>query len=373
MLPPEGERPKLATVLDHLTGAVEELLLGGLTTASESTRATIETALHEAARFRLLRLGSSLRSAAEELGRFQRQDAASSRRRLTFFLSRSWLLGRGIGHALKTGDESEFDRLSWTPTTRPVADLAVVCLGVVKKIAAGAFVAFDFRLRVTDDCETLSAGRRLTWSAVFPINSGTEIPAEGFLHLPRKQKFNPSVFLEGKTVVIRGAGIAEDDSGGGRVILNETSSVSAAAPFTDWPRFLDWSPAPALARLDAHRPGPLDLETELQEEIVVHDYEIGPPIDGDEPGQSVYLVSAGYLTLHAGVGSGAEGEALKKGIETLRKLKTNRPPLFGLMHYERCRLAFQPLSAFPPAGPDYLTISKEIVDKAAILRALKFT
>ena len=120
MLPPPADRPKLTTVLELLSGAVEELLLGGLTTASESTRQTLDVAMQEAARFRLLRLGSSLRAAAEELGRFHRQDPAFSRRRLTFFLSRSWLLGRGISHALQTGDEKEYDRLTWSPATRPL-------------------------------------------------------------------------------------------------------------------------------------------------------------------------------------------------------------------------------------------------------------
>jgi hypothetical protein len=40
------------------------------------------------------------------------------------------------------------------------------------------------------------------------------------------------------------------------------------------------------------------------------------------------------------------------------------------MHYERCRLVFQPLSVFNENGPEYLTISQEKVDKAALLREL---
>ena len=77
MLPPAAERPKLRAVLDQLAGAVEELLLSGLTTASEATRQTMNVAMQEAARFRLLRLGSALRVAMEELGRFTRQDPSS--------------------------------------------------------------------------------------------------------------------------------------------------------------------------------------------------------------------------------------------------------------------------------------------------------
>ena len=94
MLPAVKERPKLATVLGQLGGAVEELLLSGLTTASDATRQTLAAVLQEAARHRLLRLGSTLRTATEELGRFTSHDASFSRRRLTFFLGRAWLLSR---------------------------------------------------------------------------------------------------------------------------------------------------------------------------------------------------------------------------------------------------------------------------------------
>jgi hypothetical protein len=373
MLPPAADRPKLATVLDQLAAAVEELLLGGLTTASEATRQTLNVAMQEAARFRLLRLGSSLRATGEELGRFVKQDPAFSRRRLTFFLSRSWLLSRGLAHALHTADEKEYDRLTWSPPTRPLPRTEVVCLGVVKKVAAGAFVAFDFRLRATADAGPVRAGQRLTWSAVFPIKPGQDIPPEGFLHLPQKQKFAPYLFLDRKAVVIENASVSADESGGGRVVLGDASTVTLGAAFTDWGRFLDWSPAPALDRLRKHSPGPLDLDTELQEEVVLRDYEIGPPADGDEPGQTVYPVAAAGLALHAVVGPTAEGKALKKGMDDLRKLKKNRPPLFGLMHYERCRLILQPLATFTADGPDYITISKENVNKAALLKAMSFT
>src|SRR6476469_2620800 len=107
MLPPATDRPKLAAVLAQLTSAVEELTLSGLTTASAATRQTLSAAMQEAARFRLLRLGSTLRIATEELTRFTAQDPSFSRQRLTFFLSRTWLLSRGLSHALQTGDEKE--------------------------------------------------------------------------------------------------------------------------------------------------------------------------------------------------------------------------------------------------------------------------
>ncbi len=373
MLPPAGDRPRLATVLEQLSGAVEELLLGGLTTASDSTRQTIAVAIQEAARFRLLRLGSTLRATSDELGRFIAQDPAFSRRRLTFFLNRAWLLSGGLNRALRSDDEPGYDRLAWSPPTRPLESVEAACLGVVKKVAVGSFVAFEFRLRATVECGPVAAGHPLTWSAVYPIKPGSSIPPEGFLHLAQKQKFVPLVFLDRKVVAIARPTISEDDSGVGRIGLTEASTVRAGGPFSAWERFLDWSPAPALERLAGHQPGPLDLDNELQEEVVLHDYVVGPPAPGDEPGQDVYPVEAGALSFVAPVGPPPEGKALRASLDHLRKLRKNRPPLFGLMHYERCRLVFQPLSTFGPGGPEYLTISQEIVDKAALLKAISFT
>jgi hypothetical protein len=278
-----------------------------------------------------------------------------------------------MAHALATGDEKEYDRLTWSPPVQPLPSVDVVCLGVVKKVAEKAFVMFDFRLRALADSGPVKAGQRLSWSAVFPIKQGIDIPAEGFLHLPQKQKFAPFLLLEKKALRFEKAMVSGDESGVGRLTLTEEGTVTQGKPFAEWDRFLSWSPAPALERLEKHTPGPLDLETELQEEVVLRDYEIGAPADGDDPGQTAYPITAGHLTLHAVVGAGSEGKALKKCIDDLRKLKKNRPPLFGLMHYEKCRLVFQPLATFDDDGPDYITISKENVNKAALLKAMSFT
>jgi hypothetical protein len=371
MLPPADQRPKLAAVLAQLGTAVEELLLSGLTTASDATKQTIRSVMQEAARFRLLRLGSTLRTAVEELGRFTAQDAGFSRKRLTFFLSRAWLLSRGLAHALRTSDEKEYDRLTWSPPSQPVPKVEVVCVGVVKKVAAGAFAAFEFRFRALADAAPVKAGQRLAWSVVFPLKPGVEIPPEGYLHLPQKQKFTPYILLERKSVVIENANLAADEAGGGRLSLTDSSTVVLGAAFKEWDRFLEWSPEAAVDRIRKHVPGPLDLDTELQEEVVLRDYEIGKPEDGESPGQLVYPITAGSLLFSAPAGSEAEGRTLGKCLEELRKLKKNRPPLLGLMHYERCRLVFQPLTAFRPE-PEYLPISKENVNKAALLKAMSF-
>src|SRR5262245_45046490 len=371
MLPPDAERPKLRVTLDQLSAAVEDLLLGGLTTASEATRETLSVAMQEAARMRLLRLGSTLRVATEELGRFTRQEKSFSRRRFTFFLNRTWVLSRGMAHALQTNDEKEYDRLTWSPPVQPLPAIDVVCLGVAKKVAEKTFVAFEFRLRAVADTGPVKAGQRLSWSAVFPIKKGQDIPAEAFLHLPQKQKFAPFILMEEKTLTVTNANVSGDAASGWRLALTDQSTVTLGKPFMDWGRFLSWAPETALERVVNHKPGPLDLETELQEEIVLRDYEIGKPTDGDEPGQTAYPITAGNLAFHAVVGAAAEGKALKQNLDDLRKRK-NLPALFGLLHYERCRLVFQPLTTFT-GTPEYITISKEKVDKASLLKSMTFT
>jgi hypothetical protein len=252
-----------------------------------------------------------------------------------------------------------------------VKQAEVVCVGVAKRVAAAAFVAFEFRFRAIADAAQVKAGQRLVWSAVFPLKPGMDIPPEGFLHLPQKQKFNPFCLLDRKAITIMHANLASDDSGD-RLSLTDQSTVTPGAEFKEWNQFLDWSPEPAVERIRQHRTGPLDLDTELLEEIALDEYAIGEPAPGDSQGQTFYPITAGKLSFTAVVSSAADGKQLRTHLDELKKQTKNRPPLFGLLHYERCRLMFQPLTTFQPE-PEYLTISKENVNKAALLKALNFT
>lgn len=163
MLPPAAERPKLRATLDRLSGAVEDLLWGGLTTASDATRQTLADATQEAARVRLLRLGAILRVLTDDLNRFNQQDALLSRRRLTLFLNRGWLIARGLSHALETGNEKEYDRINLTPNTQPLASADLVCMGVIKKVTA-SLVQFQFRFRAVTASGPVKAGDAVAWS-----------------------------------------------------------------------------------------------------------------------------------------------------------------------------------------------------------------
>jgi hypothetical protein len=365
----QTDRRKLPALLEELAGAVEDLLLSGLTTASESTRQTLHVAFQEASRLRLLRLGSTLRVANEELGRFTRNDADFSPKRLVFFLNRAWLLSQGLARALRDGNEREFERLLWAPASQPVERLEVVTLGVSKK-ATTAFVAFEFRLRTVSAAGNIPSGRRLVWSCIFPLKPGADIPAEGFLHLPQKQQFTANLFLEGNVVVIEKAAVALDEHGGGRISLADQSKVTPGATFKEWDQFQQWDTTAALECIRSHRPAPLDLEVEMQEEVVLKDWEIGTHTEREE-GQVVYPVTCGPTTFDAVASKGAEGKALRQALDSCRKKKA-RKPLFGLLHYEKCRLVLQPLAVFGADGPEQLMLSSEKVDRAALLKALKF-
>jgi hypothetical protein len=365
----KADRGKLESMLGELAGAVEELLLSGLTTASEATRQTLDVAFQEASRLRLLRLSSTLRVANEELGRYTRNEDDFSSRRFNFFLNRAWLLSHGLTQALRNGDEEEFDRLLWTPPSEPVDRLEVVTLGVAKKVTP-SFAAFEFRLRTIEESGPIAEGHRLVWSCVFPMKPGMDLPAEGFLLLPQKQKFNPKLLLEGKSVVLEKAAVALDEFGGGRVSLGDKTTVEAGDSFDDWEQFHTWDAAAALERIEEHTHGPLDLDVEMQEEVVLRDWKMGDKSERDD-GTMVHAITCGSITFDAVVSAGKEGAALSKAMDGMRK-KKNLGPLFGLLHYEKCRLLLQPLALFDDDGPTHLMLSDEKVDRAALLRMMKF-
>jgi hypothetical protein len=206
---------------------------------------------------------------------------------------------------------------------------------------------------------------------VFPVKPGVDIPAEGFLHLPQKQKFKASVFLEGKVVVIEKAAVALDGEASGRISLLDESRVRESEPFGDWDRFTAWDPASAVERLRSYKPSPLDLEVELQEEVVLHDWQVGKGERQEQDHQFVYPIRFGEVELHGVVADGKDAAPVRKYLDRAKKLK-DRPPLFGLMHYDMCRLVFQPLSVLGEKGPEHITISDDKVDRKALLQALKF-
>jgi hypothetical protein len=78
------------------------------------------------------------------------------------------------------------------------------------------------------------------------------------------------------------------------------------------------------------------------------------------------------LPLEARLDRGPSGVPLN-AVMTKLAAKKRRPPLYGVAHYESCRLVFQPLTALGKDGPEYLTVSPDKISQAELVKAMKFT
>jgi len=362
---------QLISLLDELRKAVEELLLAGLTTASKSTVERLDVTFKEASRMKLLRLGSTLRIANEEISRFTTGSPQFSPRRLTFFLNRAWLLATSMRRAMKANDSAALDRLMATTSSQPVAKLKAVTLGVSKRVVPGAFASFDFRLRAIEPAAPIEDGESLIWSCVFPMRKDLDLPTEAFLHLPQKQKFKPSLLLEKKIVEISKCAVNRSAGTATRLMLGDASEMKSTEEFADWNRFCQWNAQDAAARLELHRPTPLDLEIEFQEEVFLTDWQPAE-LKSTEESYDVLPIQSEFLNYSARLDRGPSGIPMRDTVQKMAKEKT-RPPIFGIAHYEACQIIMQPLTAFEKDGPVYLTVSPEKISQAELVKAMKFT
>ncbi len=365
-----AERKQLISLLDELSGAVEELLLAGLTAASKSTVERIDVTFKEASRMRLLRLGSSIRLASEEIQRFIAGSSQFSSRRLAFFLGRAWIMASGMRRAIEANDFAKFDRLMILPPTEPVEKLKVVTLGVAKKVS-GSHVAFDFRLRAVEPIAGGQVGESIVWSYIYGMKQGADLPAEVALVIEQKQKFRPKIFLEKNVIEISKCAICRQSNSATRLTLSDASNVTAGEAFGQWEPFWKWDMKQAFARLEQHKPTPLDLEIELQEEVFLDTWEAGERKSSAE-GFDLLPIVTDHLPFEVRLDRGPSGKPLH-GVMTKLAEKKKRPPIFGVAHYESCRAIFQPLTALNEDGPEYLTISPDKVSQAALVKAMKFT
>lgn len=364
-----AEQKKLLPQIRSTIGALEEVLNSGLTTASSSTSQALGVTFQSAAKLRLLRLASTLRSTNEEINRFVKDDKHFSQSRLMFFLNRSWLLCKGLQHAIETKDKKRLAKLLLSPETKKVKRLKVVCLGVTKKIAANSFCAFEFRLR--------SVGKRepYIWSTVFPMKPGAAIPAEGYLHLPQKQKFTAHVFLEKRVVQISNAMVSVAPNGVKRIQFTDDSKVESLDEFDQWKQFLKWDPKAAMKRIADQQVSPFDVETELQEEVFFSDFELEKPVAQKEKNRRVFYLKQHQTVFDLVVSDGVEGKATLNCLNQLQTKQNFGGTLFGAMHYSNCRFEIQPLTVFDDEKNEleYITISQKTVDKRALLAGIKFT
>ena len=369
MIPDGREKKELITLLRQLTAAVEDLLLTGLGAASDKSRQNLAVSFKAASGMKLLRLGSTIRVAAEELGRYVKNDPLFSRRRYSFFLNRAWMLSQGMLRALEQNDLEHWQQLTTSVGGREFEAVEVVTLGVMKRVVPNSFVAFEFRLRTVSPRPDLAVGTPLVWSNIFPLAGKTNVPPEAYLHLPLPQKFKAADFLKGRVVTLGPVKISDD----GRLSLTAESTLALGSePFDDWQDYLHWDMQAAFTRLQNYRPGPFDLEVDLQEEIVLRDWRIDEPEEVPREAQLRYPFNTPQGTYYCTVASGPENLVL---AETLKKMKSarSRPPVFGTLHYEMCRFVFQPLTLFKETGPEPLMLSKEKFDPRTLVKALNFT
>jgi hypothetical protein len=364
----DGGREAMLPVLDDLASAVEDVVSSGLTSASAATLQRLDVSFREASRLKLGRLAASLRYVNEEIGRHVKHSDDFSAWRLSLFLNRSWVLARGMAHAVRTGDDAAYRRLTWSPTPEPLDPVDVVCIGIRKR-ATAISGSFDFHLR------ELGGARSFVWSLLFSRESAA-IPPETQLHtqpknVPPTARFEPAIFTEPRAVGFAGWSVIPDGRGGGRLWPGPKATVTAGRPLVDWGPILDagWDRAGAAGRARSHDVGPLDLPVELQEEVLFTDWAMGEPVDRGRSGTVAFPIQAGDLLLDAIASTKEDGAALRTALGKLRKAK-KRPPLFGLVHYDLCRMVLEPLSVLTAKGPEHLMLAKELGDKRAMVRDL---
>lgn len=363
-----SDREALLPVLDDLASAVEDLVSSGLTSASRATLQRLDVSFREASRLKLGRLAASLRYVVEEVGRHVAHADEFSAWRLSLFLNRSWILARGLAHAIRTGDEAAFQRLNGAVAPAPLGPVDVVCVGVRKR-ATAVSGSFDFYLR------EVGGARGFVWSLVFARESAA-LPPETQLHtqpktVPPSCRFEPALLTGAGAVRFAGWALLADGKGGGRLVPGPKATVTSVEADVDWKSYGEagWDRPGAAARARAHAASPLDLPVELQEEVVLGDWALGDPVDRGRPGVVVHPVEAGDLQLDAVVSTRDDGAALRTALSKLRKAR-RRSPLFGLVHYDLCRLVLEPLSLLGPDGPEHLMLAKELGDKRAMVKDL---
>lgn len=363
-----ADRTRLIALLDPLSEAVEDLLLSGMTAATQATRDRLGVGFKEAGRARLLRLAGTLRICTEEMRRFEANDDAFSGSRLSFFLGRAWLLSTSMANALRREDDAAFAAMNQTPPTVPLARARFVVIGVFKRHIQGTVCIFEYRVQLLEPAGPLPAGATAVLPFLFPDNKN--LPPEAYLVLEQKQKFRPKDLLEGHEITLENGMLATGEPK--RLVLRPDSRITVGPVFEDFEPLLRWDRVAALERVLATEPDPLTLPIELQEVVVLHDWQLGDFVPSGEGFDQAPLVAEG-LDFACRADTGPVGEVTRAA---LRKAADRAIPtaLVGLLHYEACELVLLPIGLVDPGKPpNYLNLEQKKFDKAALVRALNLT
>lgn len=209
----------------------------------------------------------------------------------------------------------------------------------------------------------------IVWSCVFPLKPDTDIIAEAFLHLEHKQRFKGADFLERKIIRIEHVRLSHEASLS-RLSLTDESRVTLQEPAVDWDRFHTWDTDRVIERVQTHRTTPFDLEIELQEEVVLSTWQVGEEVERPREPVVDVPIETPTATFYVPIGLGAEHQALRDTLAAWRRKPQSPPPLYGILHYEMCRLMLQPLSLMTPEGPEPMNLSNKSTGAAALFRSL---
>ena len=360
---PPANATQIRAMLLRVREATEDILATGMRAASESTCTTFGQAFHEASGMRLLRLGSTLRAANEEVRKYIGEDSRFSAARLSFFLNRSWMLASGMLQALDAKDGDAWQRLDWRPPARKIASLSLAVLGVGVRNSPGSFCAFEFRCRVL--AGDLEEGSDVTWSCVYPLKPGSDISPSALLHLKQKQGYKPRELLEGKIAKIANAVVTGSLEKGFRMSLTPDSAVESGKEVADWLAFANWQPERLAATLEAWQPDPFDLPVEQQQTVCLTDWSRAGK-EGELREQFIHFkIKVRELVCEAQLP--ANDAKWRKRFLAVKEGE----PLIATAHFDRCTLLVQPLAVLrEDKAPDYLSINQEAKGAAELLKAL---
>ncbi len=149
---------------------------------------------------------------------------------------------------------------------------------------------------------------RLAWSFIQSIKN-KDIAPETYLHLSQKQKFLPFNFLEKKMLTIQNAVVSQDDAKNWRFSLTRSIDRHAGQRVHRLAAILELDAGSGgSGRLILQSPGPLDLDNELKKKSFCAITRSALDRRRRKPGQTVYPITAGHMTLNAIVGPPAEGK-----------------------------------------------------------------
>lgn len=359
---------KVLLLLRKLKQSISEIYTSGLTTASSSSSNLLSLCFQEASKNGLLRLGSAIKIAGDELNRYITGDDDFSHNRLNFFLTRAWLLAGGLENAINTKNQDQWNTLMMTPKIKKLQHCTVITMGVIKRIVRDSIAAFEFRFKIIDSSDRSLPGLFALWSCVFPLKTLEFVP-EAFLHLPRKQKFRPIDFLNKKTIEFKNCGVSIDNYDRVRINLGEKSEVAYGSLYKNWPGYFQCDYSKLYNNISSYEINPLELEMEFQHEVVFDTWKYNGEVN--ENNDPHHEISFNDKAFYFHESKGFDGDSR---LDIMKKNSNNcNSALFSILYFDKMKCMIFPLTILKDDNPEYISIAHHTIDKKEIVRLINFT